>query len=124
MLKELEDLLEILKFGNYSDQVKTNFTIVRGLDYYDGFCVETNLNFKAKNIKGKEVDIGSICSGGQYNKLISRFKGVDIPGTGVSIGVDRLLFAMMQLNQVEIDIQNPVIVCVICLLYTSPSPRD
>ena len=104
--------MKILNFGNYFDQVKTNFTIVRGLDYYDGFCVETNLNFKAKNIKGKEVDIGSICSGGQYNKLISRFKGVDIPGTGVSIGVDRLLFAMMQLNQVEIDAQNPVIVCV------------
>ncbi len=111
-IKELEELFEILNFGNYSDQVKTNFTIVRGLDYYDGFCVETNLNFKAKNIKGKEVDIGSICSGGQYDKLISRFKGVNIPGTGVSIGVDRLLFAMMQLNQVEIDQQNPVIVCV------------
>ena len=111
-IKELEKLFEVLSFGNYSDQVKANFTIVRGLDYYDGFCVETNLNFKAKNIKGKEVDIGSICSGGQYNKLISRFKGVDIPGTGVSIGVDRLLFAMMQLNQIEVDTQNPVIVCV------------
>ena len=110
-INELEDLLEILKFGNYFDQVKTNFTIVRGLAYYDGFCVETNLNFKAKNNKGKEVDIGSICSGGQYNKLISRFKGVDIPGTGMSIGVDRLLFAMMQLNP-EIDEQKPVIICV------------
>ena len=107
-VKELEELFNVLNFGNYFDQVKTNFTIVRGLDYYDGFCVETNLNFKAKNNKGKEVDIGSICSGGQYNKLISRFKGVDIPGTGVSIGVDRLLFAMMQLDQVEIDLQNPV----------------
>ena len=104
--------MKILNFGNYFDQVKTNLTIVRGLDYYDGFCVETNLNFRAKNIKGKEVDIGSICSGGQYNKLISRFKGVDIPGTGISIGVDRLLFAMVQSNQVEIDAQNPVIVCV------------
>ncbi len=111
-VKELEELFNVLNFGNYFDQVKTNFTIVRGLDYYDGFCVETNLNFKAKNNKGKEVDIGSICSGGQYNKLISRFKGVDIPGTGVSIGVDRLLFAMTQLDQVEIDLQNPVIVCV------------
>ncbi len=110
-IKELEDLLEILKFGNYFDQVKTNFTIVRGLAYYDGFCVETNLNFKAKNNKGKEVDIGSICSGGQYNKLISRFKGMDIPGTGMSIGVDRLLFAMIQLNP-EIDEQKPVIICV------------
>ena len=111
-IKEIEELYEILGYGDFADQVKTNFTIVRGLAYYDGFCVETNLNFKAKNSKGKEVDIGSICSGGQYNKLISRFKGVDIPGTGVSIGVDRLLFAMLQLDQVKVEEQKPVIVCV------------
>ena len=30
------------------------------------------------NNKGKELDIGSICSGGAYAKIISRFKGVDI----------------------------------------------
>ena len=53
-----------------------------------------------------------MCIRDRYNKLISRFKGVDIPGTGVSIGVDRLLYVMMQLNQIEIDTQNPVIVCV------------
>ena len=111
-IKELEDLFEMLDFGNYSELVKTNFTIVRGLAYYDGFCIETNLNFKTTNNKGKEIDIGSVCSGGQYNKLISRFKGVDIPGTGVSIGVDRLLFAMSQINQVQLDDQKPVIVCV------------
>ena len=111
-VKELEDLLEIVSYGNYLDQIKTNFTIVRGLAYYDGFCVETNLNFKTTNSKGKEVDIGSICSGGQYNKLISRFKGVDLPGTGMSIGVDRLLFTMLQLDQIKVDEQKPVIVCV------------
>ena len=111
-IKELEDLFEVLDFGNYSELVKTNFTIVRGLAYYDGFCIETNLNFKTTNNKGKEIDIGSVCSGGQYNKLISRFKGVDIPGTGVSIGVDRLLFAMSQINQVQLYDQKPVIVCV------------
>ena len=111
-INELEQLFEVLNYGSNAAQVKANFTIVRGLAYYDGFCVETNLNFKAKNSKGKEVDIGSICSGGQYNKLISRFKGVDIPGTGVSIGVDRLLFAMMQLDQIKVDEQKPVIVCV------------
>ncbi len=111
-IKELENLFEMLDFGNYSELVKTNFTIVRGLAYYDGFCIETNLNFKTTNNKGKEIDIGSVCSGGQYNKLISRFKGVDIPGTGVSIGVDRLLFAMSQINQVQLDDQKPVIVCV------------
>ncbi len=111
-IKELEDLLEVVSYGDYSDQIKTNFTIVRGLAYYDGFCVETNLSSTITNNKGKEIDIGSICSGGQYNKLISRFKGVDIPGTGMSIGVDRLLFVMMQLNQMKVDKKKPVIVCV------------
>ncbi len=111
-IKELENLLKVASYGDYFDQIKTNFTIVRGLAYYDGFCVETNLNFKATNSKGKEVDIGSICSGGQYNKLISRFKGADIPGTGMSIGVDRLLFAMMQLDQIEVDVKKLVIICV------------
>ena len=96
-IRETEELLEMASLGNFSNQIKTNFTIVRGLAYYDGFCVETNLNFKVKNPKGKEIDIGSIASGGRYDKLISRFKGVDFPGTGMSIG---------------------------CLLYTSPSPRD
>ena len=103
-IKELEQVFEVLGYSSNLNQVKANFTIVRGLAYYSDFIIETNLNFKVTNSKGKEVDIGSICSGGAYAKLISRFKGVDIPGTGISFGVDRLLFA--------------------CLLYTSPSPRD
>ena len=111
-IKELEDVFEIIGFSSDLNQVKTNFAIVRGLEYYSDFIVETNLNFKVTNNKGKQVDIGSICSGGAYAKLISRFKGVDIPGTGVSFGVDRLLFALMQLDQIKLDDQKPVLVCV------------
>ncbi|MDA9725934.1 histidine--tRNA ligase [Candidatus Pelagibacter sp.] len=111
-IKELEQVFEVLSYSSNSNQVKTNFTIVRGLAYYSDFIVETNLNFKVTNNKGKEVDIGSVCSGGAYAKLISRFKGVDIPGTGISFGVDRLLFAIMQLDQVKVDSQKPVLVCV------------
>ena len=116
-IKELEDVFEILGYGKYKDQVQTNFTIVRGLAYYDGFIVETNLNFEVKNNKGKPVDIGSICSGGAYAKLISRFKGVDIPGTGISFGVDRLLFALIQLEQIKVKKQKPVLVCVMDQKY-------
>jgi histidyl-tRNA synthetase len=116
-IKELEDFFEIIDFGNAKNQVQTNFTIVRGLAYYDGFIVETNLNFEVKNDKGKVVDIGSICSGGQYSKLISRFKGVDIPGTGISFGVDRLLFALTQLNQIKIKEQKPALICVMDQKY-------
>ena len=112
-IKEIEELLEIASLGNDSDQIQTNFTIVRGLAYYDGFIVETDLGFKIKNAKGKEVNIGSICSGGRYGKLISRFKGVDFPGTGFSIGVDRLVFVMNQLDQLELKNNEPVVICVL-----------
>ena len=85
---------------------------MRGLSYYSDFIVETNLNFKVTNNKGKEIELGSVCSGGSYAKLISRFRGVDVPGTGISFGVDRLLFALMQLDQIKVEDQKPVLVCV------------
>jgi len=112
-IKETENLLEIISYGKYSKLIQTNFTIVRGLAYYDGFCVETNLNFKVKNPKGKEVDIGSIASGGRYDKLISRFKGTDFPGTGMSIGVDRLLFVLSQIDTINTKNNKPVLICIL-----------
>ena len=111
-IKELEDVFEVIGYGSNLKQVKTNFTIVRGLAYYSDFIVETNLNFKVTNNKGKEIELGSICSGGSYAELISRFRGVDVPGTGISFGVDRLLFALMQLDQIKVEDQKPVLVCV------------
>ena len=111
-IKELEDVFKILEYGSNLKQVKTNFTIVRGLAYYSDFIVETNLNFKVTNNKGKEIELGSVCSGGSYAKLISRFRGIDAPGTGISFGVDRMLFAFIQLNQIQVDDQKPVLVCV------------
>ncbi len=111
-IKELEDVFEIIGYGSNLKQVKTNFTIVRGLAYYSDFIVETNLNFKVTNNKGKEIELGSICSGGAYSKLISRFRGVDVPGTGISFGVDRLLFALSQLKQIKVEDKKPVLVCV------------
>ena len=90
---------------------------MRGLSYYDSFIVETNLNFKVANNKGKEIQLGSVCSGGAYAKLISRFRGVDVPGTGISFGVDRLLFALMQLDQIKVEDQKPILVCVMDQKY-------
>jgi len=116
-IKETEDLLEILSYGKYANLIQPNFTIVRGLAYYDGFCVETNLSFKVKNLKGKDIDIGSVASGGRYDKLISRFKGSDFPGTGMSIGVDRLLFALDQVSSIKPKKDEPVLICILDSKY-------
>ncbi len=116
-INETEKLLEIVSYGKYANLIQPNFTIVRGLAYYDGFCVETNLNFKVKNPKGKEVDIGSIASGGRYDKLISRFKGSDFPGTGMSIGIDRLLFVLDQVDTIKPKKNEPVLICILDSKY-------
>ena len=105
--------MEVISYGKNIDLVKLDITKIRGLSYYSGFLVETNLNFKAKNVKGKEIEIGSCASGGRYNNLISRFKGADYKGSGMSIGIDRLLYALNQLENVKFDTNRPVLVCVL-----------
>ena len=57
VVMEISDHVVVLNYGKNAAQVKANITIVRFLAYYYGLCVETNLNFKAKNSKGKEVDL-------------------------------------------------------------------
>ena len=118
-IKEIEELFETLSKGKFVNQVKINFTIVRGLAYYSGFCVETNLNFKGKNAQGKEIEIGSVASGGRYNSLIKRFKDVDYKGTGMSIGIDRLVFALNQLDQIKIETTESILVCILDEKYIS-----
>jgi len=109
-IRETEDLLKVLSYGEYADVVKFDSSKIRGLDIYTGFIVETNLTFEVKNPKGKVISPGSVCSGGEY--LVSKFKGEDFLGTGISIGIDRLVFCLEQLSQIQVDENKPVIVCV------------
>jgi histidyl-tRNA synthetase len=109
-IKELEELFEILKYSEYVDQVKFDSSRIRGLDIYSGWIVETNLKFEVKNVKGKVIDPGSCCSGGEY--LVTKFKGDPFLGTGISIGIDRLVFCLMQKEGIEATEQKPALVCV------------
>tara|TARA_Y100000996_G_scaffold291470_1_gene230402 strand:+ start:20 stop:1024 length:1005 start_codon:yes stop_codon:yes gene_type:complete len=116
-VNELEELMEVISYGKNLELVKVDVTKIRGLSYYSGFLVETNLNFKAKNLKGKEIEIGSCASGGRYNSLIARFKGADYKGSGMSIGIDRLLYALNQIENINADTKKPVLVCVLDIKY-------
>ena len=109
-IEEIEKLFEILNYGEYSDQVKFNSSIVRGMDMYTGNVIETNLNFELKNLKGKVIDPGAVCSGGEY--LITKFKGDPFLGCGISIGSDRLAWALSQKNNLKIEEKKPILVCV------------
>ncbi len=60
-------------------------TLVRGLDYYS----ETVYEFHYVSKQGK--DYGAIGGGGHYDKLVHELGGPDLPGTGFSFGVERLV---------------------------------
>ena len=76
-------------------------SVVRGLEYYTGLVFEVELTAKILNDKGKEVVFGSVAGGGRYDKLISRFGKEDVPATGISIGVDRLVYAIEQFDKIS-----------------------
>ncbi len=109
-VKEVEELFQVLSYGKCGDQIKFNSSIVRGMDMYTGNVIETNLKFEVKNPKGKVIDPGAVCSGGEY--FITKFKGESFRGTGVSIGIDRLVFCLSQKKNIKFEEKQPVLVCV------------
>jgi histidyl-tRNA synthetase len=108
------DIIEIIKifeaynFTNY----QYDPSVIRGLEYYTGPIFEVNLNFEVKNSKGKTIQFGSIGGGGRYDNLVSNFGNFDCPATGISIGIDRLVYALMQKKEFKIKANKPVVICV------------
>ena len=67
-----------------------DFTLARGLNYYTGII------FEAK--APPEVRLGSIGGGGRYDDLTGLFGVPDIPGVGISFGVDRIYDVLEELK--------------------------
>jgi len=111
---ETEDLKEILKlFEDYNfKNFEFDSSIIRGLEYYTGPIFEVNLKFDVKNNKGQIIQFGSIGGGGRYDNLINNFGNYEAPATGISIGLDRLVYALMQKKEFEIKQSKPVVICV------------
>jgi histidyl-tRNA synthetase len=78
-LKEIKYFAEKMGVEN----IKIDFSIVRGIDYYTGFVFETFIECRE--------DIGSIASGGRYDSLVKLYGGQDLPAVGFGIGIDRMM---------------------------------
>jgi histidyl-tRNA synthetase len=75
--------------GRYYDEVVVDFTLARGLNYYTGIIFE---------VKAKGVQMGSVGGGGRYDDLTGLFGLPNIPGVGISFGVDRIYDVMEELD--------------------------
>ncbi|MEQ1754760.1 MAG: histidine--tRNA ligase [Micropepsaceae bacterium] len=110
---ELREIDAILGPNGYeAARIAFDPSIVRGLAYYTGPVVEAELTFKIRNEKNEVVQFGAIASGGRYDDLVTRFKGVQVPATGISIGVSRLQSALKSRESGKGIASGPVVVLV------------
>ena len=110
---ELEQIGELLAAGGYGpDRIEIDPSVVRGLGYYTGPVYEAELTFEILDDKGRKRQFGSVAGGGRYDDLVKRFTGQEVPATGVSIGVDRLLAALREKGRITADPKGPVVVTV------------
>ena len=110
-IKELELMEKYFSLFNFTNYI-FDPTVVRGLEYYTGPIFEANLTFGVKNNKGQEIEFGSVGGGGRYDNLVKRFNNQDCPSTGISVGLDRLIYAILQKNKIKAEKKNPVLICV------------
>ncbi|SOC09307.1 histidyl-tRNA synthetase [Stappia indica] len=112
--EELLAISQLVSAAGYgTKRILVDTSVVRGLEYYTGPVYEAELLFDVTNEKGEVVQFGSVGGGGRYDGLVKRFTGRDVPATGFSIGVSRLMTALKNLKKLKADeVVAPVLVTV------------
>jgi len=95
---ELRELFSTLK-NRGVENIRVNFGIVRGLDYYSGVVFEA---FDSSS------DIGALVGGGRYDSLPKAFGRDDLGATGVAGGVERIILSLESQGLQNMD-SNPQI---------------
>jgi len=87
-ISEIEYILKNTPLSTVKN-LSVDFTLARGLNYYTGTIFE---------VKATNVQMGSIGGGGRYDDLTGLFGVPNIPGAGISFGVDRIYDVMEELQ--------------------------
>ena len=121
----LDELVEMAalftKLGYQADRLAIDPSVVRGLGYYTGPVFEIELTFEAEDEDGELARFGSVGGGGRYDDLVKRFKGLEIPATGISIGVSRLAAALTLLGKGDAVEPAPLVVVTVMDKETRPN---
>ncbi len=92
-IEELRDLLPALSAMDVDlDRFRLDTTLARGLNYYTGPVYEVVV---------EEPKIGSLAGGGRYDALVGLFSGRDLPTTGASFGLERMVDVITALDMYQ-----------------------
>jgi len=87
----IEEIKYLLNYQQvtFNTNLIADFTLARGLNYYTGIIFE---------VKAIGAQMGSIGGGGRYDDLTGLFGVPNVPGVGISFGVDRIYDVMEELQ--------------------------
>lgn len=95
-VEELSQLRKYLEYmGIIEENISFDLALSRGLDYYTGPIFETVV---------EKPKIGSVTGGGRFDNLIGQYTGMEVPATGNSIGLERIITVMEELNMYPDDL--------------------
>ena len=87
---EIQEVFDKISFlGLDTAELDFDLTLARGLNYYTGSIFE---------VEAKGVQMGSIGGGGRYDDLTGIFGLKDMPGIGISFGLDRIYLVAEELD--------------------------
>jgi histidyl-tRNA synthetase len=86
-LRDLIDYIELL--GVPKSMYRIDLALARGIDYYTGPVYEAQV---------EEPKVGSVAGGGRYDGLVGTFLGRDVPATGISLGIERILEVIQEFD--------------------------
>jgi histidyl-tRNA synthetase len=87
-IADLRQIFTLCKNTSAGAHLALDRSLARGLSYYTGPIFEIRVADLA----------GSLGGGGRYDNLIGMFSGEDIPASGISLGLERILVVMGERN--------------------------
>lgn len=113
-IAELEEIIEALGLLGVPDRCwSLKFAMVRGLDYYTGPIYETTI---------EEPKMPSITGGGRYDRLIGMFLKESLPATGTTIGIERIIDALEEMDAFPPALGTTVVEVLVTLFNAELAP--
>ena len=94
---ELEEVMRYAEaLGVTAEECQIDLGMVRGLEYYTGPILEAVV---------ERPRIGSLIGGGRYDRLVGLMGGGDVPATGLSFGLERLIDVLEELEMAPPEVR-------------------
>ena len=87
-LEDLRQMFALCQSTSAGAHLSLDRSLARGLSYYTGPIFEIRVADLA----------GSLGGGGRYDNLVGMFSGEDMPASGISLGLERILVVMAERN--------------------------